>query len=105
MLREARKNTPFSVQKQGVWPRCGQETSRWVGLTYKVNSSSFTCVFMFNDKHGSGQNKNMLKVLDPGLKSPEQPSDHDKDVSGHRIPTILTGRGERELELCIIAGS
>ena len=32
------------------------------------------------------------------------PSDRDKDVSGYRIPTILTGRGERELELRIIAG-
>ena len=26
------------TQKQGVWPGCDQGASKWVGLTYKVNS-------------------------------------------------------------------
>ena len=67
---EARKNTPLSVQKQGVWPRCGQGTSRWVGLTYKVIFVYFYPCLMSNNKHGSGQ-KHDKKILDPGLKSPE----------------------------------
>ena len=41
VLRAAKKNMPLSVQEQGVWPRCGQGTSRWVGVTYKVNSLYF----------------------------------------------------------------
>ena len=33
VLREARKNTPPPMQKQGVWPGRGQGASKWVGLT------------------------------------------------------------------------
>ena len=68
MLREARKNMPLSVQEQGVWPRCGQGTSRWVGLTYKVNSSYFY-LYLHVQQQAWFRSKNMIKALDPGLKS------------------------------------
>ena len=41
VLREGRKNTPPPMQQQGMWPGCGQGASKWVGLTYNVNSLWF----------------------------------------------------------------
>ena len=51
MVKKAKVNTPPPMQEQGVWPGCGQGETRWVGLTFKVNS---------NELH-VGQ-KNMTKV-------------------------------------------
>lgn len=43
-----------SMQEQGVWSGHGHGTSKWVGLIYKVNLCGSTCVFVFNNSHGSG---------------------------------------------------
>ena len=70
MLRETKKNMPLSVQEQGVWPGCDQGASRWVGLTYKVNSLYFhLCLHV--QQQAWFRSKNIIKVLEPGLKSAE----------------------------------
>ena len=38
-------------QEQWMWSGCGQGTSRWIGLTYKVTLCGFTCSFMPNNSH------------------------------------------------------
>ena len=73
MLREARKNTPPPMQKQGVWPGCGQGASKWVGLTYKVNSVWFY-LYLHLQQQPWIRSKNMIKALEPGFKSPENPT-------------------------------
>ena len=62
MLREAGENTPLPIQEQGVWPRCGQGTSRWVRLTYKVNSLYFYLRLHVQQQEWI-RSKNMMKVL------------------------------------------
>ena len=55
VLREARKNTPPPMQKQGMWPGCGQGVSKWLRMTYNVNLCGFIFIFMSNNSHESGQ--------------------------------------------------
>ena len=45
VLREGRKNTPPPIQKQGVWPGCGEGASKSLGMTYNVNSLWFYFYF------------------------------------------------------------
>ena len=57
------------VPEQGVWPGCGHGASRWVGLTYKVNSLWFLLVSSCPTT-SKDQVKKHDKVLHPGLLSP-----------------------------------
>ena len=81
-LREAEKNTPLPTQEQGVWPGCGQGTSRWVGLTYTLYF--YPCLHVQQEWMRS---KNTIKVLEPGLKSPEGFLNHSLYICTTLQPT------------------